>query len=164
VEQYLELNRRFAEGFAATQDDPKVKELVNQVKDYNGKLQRFGLKDRQVEREDFGDIAMLWILLARVVYFVLLMLLAFPGLVLNLPIGGIAKLLAVREAVKSRKASDVKIAGRDVIASYKVRILLLFLLLLETFTLPSSFRLTMVISSRSSLAWFWYLVCISSTG
>lgn len=120
VEQYLELNRRFAEGFAATQNDPKVKRIVAEVVDYNEKLQRFGLKDRHIEREDLGDVHMLWILIARVVYLVLLMLLAFPGLVLNAPIGGIAKLLALREAKKSQKASDVKIEGKDVIASYKI--------------------------------------------
>jgi len=50
------------------------------------------------------------------------MVLSFPGLLLNAPIGGIAKLLALREAKKSQASSDVKIEGRDVIASYKVRI------------------------------------------
>ena len=46
--------------------------------------------------------------------------LALPGVILNLPVGLAARTLANRHAKQALAASNVKVAGRDVVASYKI--------------------------------------------
>lgn len=47
-------------------------------------------------------------------------MLAAPGYLLNFPIVAIAKFVAIRQARIALAGSTVKVAGRDVMASYKV--------------------------------------------
>ena len=56
----------------------------------------------------------------RIVSLAILGVLALPGLLINVPAVLFVRSRAQKEAVKATKASSVKIAGRDVIASYKV--------------------------------------------
>lgn len=48
MQQYLELNRRFADGFSKISDEPKVVKLLQEVRRYNEDLDKLYLTDRQV--------------------------------------------------------------------------------------------------------------------
>jgi len=50
----------------------------------------------------------------------MMLLLFLPGFIINAPVPFFAKYLALKEAHKALKSSDVKIEGRDVIATYKL--------------------------------------------
>lgn len=118
--QYMELNRRFSEAYLSVKDEPNIKNLETKVLEYQSKLKGFGLKDHQVTvvKVDWTDAFIL--LVGRLVALVVLFALALPGFLLNAPIGLVARYLARKEATKAKKSSKVKIAGRDVIASYKI--------------------------------------------
>jgi glycerol-3-phosphate O-acyltransferase/dihydroxyacetone phosphate acyltransferase len=72
-------------------------------------------------------------------------LLAFPGAILNLPVAVVAKIFSAKKAREALRGSTVKIAGRDVLATWKILVgfvllptiyglytLLLFITLLHT--------------------------------
>ena len=60
------------------------------------------------------------LLLGRVLVLAIMGALALPGIILNLPVGFAARTLANRHAKQALAASNVKVSGRDVIASYKI--------------------------------------------
>lgn len=120
-DQYLELIRRFSEGFVKLRDDPKVKQVAERIQEYNSKLKKYGLKDYQVDenwdakgQDTYKDF--MW----NAFYLGLIFIASLPGFILNAPIAGIAKYMALREAKKALQKSVVKISGRDVIASNKI--------------------------------------------
>jgi len=121
ADEYLELNRRFAEGYVKMKDHPTIKYLELQLGNYNAELQKYGLKDYQVREIELEDTYFKYIIaVVRIIYMTVLLVTSFPGLLLNFPIGALAKNLSTKEAVASKLKSDVKIEGKDVIASYKM--------------------------------------------
>jgi glycerol-3-phosphate O-acyltransferase / dihydroxyacetone phosphate acyltransferase len=121
-DQYLELNRRFAQGWVAFHDRPEVQQGATRIKEYNDKLDMLGVKDYHASSVDnvsntltFGTA-----LVSRFVLIVALFLLALPGLILGSPIGIIAKVISLRKAKEAKASSLVKLKGTDVIASYKL--------------------------------------------
>ena len=58
--------------------------------------------------------------LVSVLFLLFFAMLALPGYCINFPIVAIAKLVAIRGARTALAGSTVKVAGRDVMASYKV--------------------------------------------
>jgi len=122
VEQYLELIRRFAEGYYKVKDEPKVKEIMKEIENYTIQLRNYGIKDNQVENVDEelqekGRLVL--VVLLRLIYIISLTP-ALPGIFLNLPIALVADKLAAREARLALLSSTVKIRARDVIASKKI--------------------------------------------
>jgi len=99
-----------------------VKDLGEQVLQYNEKLELLGVTDDHVHAEDslnstLGFVAMVAL---RALALLAVLIFAGPGLLLNAPIGLIAKIVAHQQAKKAKAGSVVKIAGTDVVASYKV--------------------------------------------
>ena len=122
VDRYMELTRRLGKGYETHQNDPDVKELKEQVLQYSEKLDMLGVTDDQVHAEEslnstLGFVAMVGL---RAIALLGVLIFAGPGLLLNAPIGLIAKLVAHQQAKKAKAGSVVKIAGSDVMASYKV--------------------------------------------
>jgi hypothetical protein len=67
------------------------------------------------------DVRGLYIVFVKNVLFLLFFaMLALPGYCINFPIVAIAKLVAIRGARTALAGSTVKVAGRDVMASYKI--------------------------------------------
>jgi len=121
ADQYLELIRRFTKGYLRFSEHPKVKEISKQIGAYNAALDLYGLKDYHVPDSELGkSVKSIAILTVRIVFSFLMLLLFLPGFVINAPVPFIAKYLALKEAKKALKSSDVKIEGRDVIATYKL--------------------------------------------
>jgi len=119
---YLELNRRFVNGFLQFKDEPRIQECYDKLRNYLDRLKLLGLKDRHIE-EYSGVNRFLTLLRNYITKFIMMLVsLIFSGpiLLLNTPILLIVRKWANKEAKKAKEKSDVKIYGRDVLASYKV--------------------------------------------
>lgn len=115
-EEYLSLSRRFVEGYIKMKDEKVIKELSKEIHDYNAELAKYGLKDYQSHVLQMDPFEFGW----RIVFLILMLIMSLPGFILNGPIAGIAKYLGQKEAKKALAGSNVKVEGKDVIASYKI--------------------------------------------
>ena len=119
----VELNRRLIKGYTQYKDDERVIELQNDVKDYNRSLRALGIRDHQVE---WGNAAKRpwWYILATVLYRLgEILVLGFgtlPGLALFWPVFVITKVISRKKSAEALAASSVKLAGRDVVATWKL--------------------------------------------
>lgn len=96
-----------------------IKQILVKIEDYQEALDRWGLKDYQLQH------ANLQLSYSKMVYiFVhgafILALASIPSLILNAPVGFAANYWAYLEAKKDLKASRVKLAARDVVMSKKI--------------------------------------------
>jgi len=121
ADKYLEVNRRFIDAYVHFQSEPQIQEVKNKALEYIDKLKVWGLHDHQVVTlPPYSKADRYILLIGRFSVLATLVLLALPGLVLNLPVGAAARTLALRHAKQALAGSNVKISGRDVIASYKI--------------------------------------------
>ncbi|ORZ04886.1 hypothetical protein BCR42DRAFT_463471 [Absidia repens] len=120
ISQVVDLNRRFLIGYNLFKHEPQVEELHQRVLAYNQLLKYHGIRDHQVCKTDLGGKYTLVLLLKRCFILVLLTLCGFPGVVLNLPVIVVAKIISEKKANAALKGSSVKIAGRDVLATWKL--------------------------------------------
>ncbi|KDN45743.1 hypothetical protein K437DRAFT_224087 [Tilletiaria anomala UBC 951] len=118
--QVVELNRRFILGYLQFQHEPRVQKVKEDVMRYNAKLRYAGLRDHQVERATRAGWRSLGLLAYRIFLLGMWGGLALPGVVLNSPIFILAKSISVRKAKEALAASQVKLKGRDVLATWKV--------------------------------------------
>mmetsp|Transcript_49805 Transcript_49805/g.115634 ORF Transcript_49805/g.115634 Transcript_49805/m.115634 type:complete len:685 (-) Transcript_49805:96-2150(-) len=153
AEKAMDLNRRFAVGLfrimqLAHADRPRsdgeeaaaeseglqpplqpedimcIQELRSELEDYMFTLKRLGIRDhhvRQIGWWSLGD------LVGRLLYLVVTMALGIiPQVMFNLPVWFLASKLAVTEQKNALRASTVKLAARDVVLSYKIIYVLVF--------------------------------------
>eukprot|EP00300_Choanocystis_sp_HF-7_P009552 c16495_g1_i3.p1 GENE.c16495_g1_i3~~c16495_g1_i3.p1 ORF type:complete len:635 (+),score=115.71 c16495_g1_i3:66-1970(+) len=123
--QSFALIHRFAEGLQmpSIQAEPGYAEIKRDVMLYRDLCQRHGHNPYSsviIRRSLFGIRAVPQLL----VVLAFSLLAAVPGLLLNAPVGLLAKFLAERQAVIALKKSAVKIKGLDVVASYKLLVIL----------------------------------------
>ncbi|CAG8436451.1 3838_t:CDS:10 [Diversispora eburnea] len=104
--EVTELNRRFVDGYIKFKDDPRVQEMNQKVISYNQSLKNFGLKDHQVQKTTLGR--------TRALVFALL----------SSPLIFIARKISAKKAADALKTSTVKVAGRDVLATWKLLVTL----------------------------------------
>ncbi|KAN0059865.1 Glycerol-3-phosphate/dihydroxyacetone phosphate acyltransferase [Thecaphora frezii] len=116
----VELNRKFIMGYLKFKDEPRVMKLKEDILRYNKMLKYAGLRDHQVERATRAGWRSLGLLFYRLGLLGFWGGLALPGAVLNSPIIVLAKVISHRKAKEALAASQVKIAGRDVLATWKV--------------------------------------------
>lgn len=126
ISQVVDLNRRFIHGYERYKDEPKVKELEQKVLAYNQLLKYHGLKDHQVDRTRVGGLWTFGLFCYRVSLLFFWGGLALPGFLLNLPVVIIARLISAKKAREALAASTVKLAGRDVLATWKLLVGLVF--------------------------------------
>ena len=84
--QYIELSRRFVEGYLLEERNPKVQKFRDEVEDYQSRLDLLGLKDYQL-RHTINTGRALRKLLFRSLRMLTLLPLAIPGAILHLPVG-----------------------------------------------------------------------------
>ncbi|KAH8551722.1 hypothetical protein BGW37DRAFT_310852 [Umbelopsis sp. PMI_123] len=120
ISQVVDLNRRFVIGYNIYKDDPKVIELQHKVLAYNQLLKYHGLKDHQVPKTNLRRRETFALLSYRLMLLSVWGILAFPGAILNLPIAIVAKYISTRKAKEALAGSSVKLAGRDVLATWKL--------------------------------------------
>ncbi|KAI8349694.1 hypothetical protein BD560DRAFT_410197 [Blakeslea trispora] len=119
IAQVVDLNRRFVIGYNLYKDDPRVIDLQQKVLAYNQLLKYHGLRDHQVPVINLRGWRTFFLLCYRFSILLIWGLLAFPGAILNLPIAITAKALSAKKAKEALASSSVKIAGRDVLATWK---------------------------------------------
>ncbi|CAG8435904.1 6891_t:CDS:10 [Diversispora eburnea] len=133
ISQIVELNRRFIAGYEYFKDDSRVQEMRKQVIAYNKLLNYYGLKDHQVNRTAIGGPRAAGLLLYRVMLLTTWSSLGLPGFILNLPLVIIARKVSARKAEEAVRSSSVKVAGRDVLATWKLLVALVVTPLLYGF-------------------------------
>ncbi|KAG6890723.1 hypothetical protein C0995_005096 [Termitomyces sp. Mi166 len=133
LSQVVELNRRLLEGYTHFKDEPRVQKLRKGVLKYNRLVRDLGLRDHQVPRAQKAGWKTLGLLTYRVGLLMVWTILALPGTILNGPMFILASLISRKKAKEALAASVVKIAGRDVLATWKVLICLGLAPLLYTF-------------------------------
>ncbi|KAF9899582.1 hypothetical protein EC991_008602 [Linnemannia zychae] len=123
ISQVVELNRRFVAGYMHFKDNPKVIEAKDKVMHYNTQLRYHGLRDHQVNIRITRRHA-IGMLISRLVQMIFLSCLALPGTLMNLPVAIVARVISNKKAKEALAGSTVKIAGRDVLATWKLLVAL----------------------------------------
>ncbi|KAI8138022.1 hypothetical protein BJV82DRAFT_524338 [Fennellomyces sp. T-0311] len=126
LDQVVELNRRFLLGYKHFEKDPRLIELARKIQAYNNTLKYFGLRDHQVERTKTTPISAAPLLLSRITRLLGLALVGFPALLLNLPILLLVSTISQKKQKEALAGSNVKIAARDVLATWKVLVVAIF--------------------------------------
>ncbi|KAJ1989305.1 Glycerol-3-phosphate/dihydroxyacetone phosphate acyltransferase [Coemansia sp. RSA 1358] len=130
--QQVELTRRFIKGYDKYRDLPEVKELRERVEDYNLQLRYYGIRDHQVDTMQIGRLEAGALFVWRLVWLIIMGLVALPGTVINTPVFVITGVVSKRKARAALAASTVKVRARDVIATWKILIALVLVPLLYT--------------------------------
>ncbi|KAF8636629.1 hypothetical protein AX17_003438 [Amanita inopinata Kibby_2008] len=160
--QVVELNRRLLEGYTHFKDESRVQKLRTDVLKYNRLVRDLGLRDHQVPRAQKASWKTLGLLGYRLALLTIWTILALPGTILNGPMFILASVISRRKAKEALAASVVKIAGRDVLATWKVLIALGVTPVLYAFY---AFLATMVaVRAQAPLKWkIWtpFLVIIA---
>lgn len=120
--QVVELNRRFLEGYTHFKDEPRVQKLRTDVLKYNRLIRDLGIRDHQVPRAQKASWKTLGLLVYRLVLLMIWTSLALPGVILNGPMFILASIISRQKAKEALAASVVKVAGRDVLATWKILI------------------------------------------
>ncbi|KAG0311629.1 hypothetical protein BGZ99_010008 [Dissophora globulifera] len=123
ISQVVELNRRFVAGYMHFKDNSKVIEAKDKVMHYNTQLLYHGLRDHQINIRTTRRHA-IGLLISRLIQMIFLSCLALPGTLMNLPVAIVARVISNRKAREALAASTVKIAGRDVLATWKLLVAL----------------------------------------
>ncbi|KAI8910960.1 hypothetical protein EDD86DRAFT_189537 [Gorgonomyces haynaldii] len=138
----LRVSRRFAHAFTAMRDRPEVQSLIEEVRYYNRMLNLYGVRDHQVKNTSVSPGRAVGLLIYRTIQLVMIVLLASPMLVLGAPLLYLAKRVSKQKMVEAKEGSSVKIAGKDVVSTWKLLTSLFVIpILWITYTL-----LTLVIS------------------
>ncbi|KAL1947740.1 hypothetical protein VTO73DRAFT_13464 [Trametes versicolor] len=122
--QVVELNKRFLQGYLHFKDEPKVQKLREDVLKYNRLLRDLGLRDHQVPKAQKAGWKTFGLLSYRLILLTVWAGLALPGVILNGPIFVTASIISRNKAKEALAASQVKIAGRDVLATWKILVAL----------------------------------------
>nr|CAG8599867.1 13910_t:CDS:2 [Entrophospora candida] len=124
LHEVIELNRRFLSGYMKFKDNDRVKEMNNRVMAYNQLLKYHGLKDHQVNKTVEDGYRVLFLLIYRIIVLTIWIILGLPGFILNLPLIIIARVISAKKAKEAVESSSVKVAGRDVLATWKLLVAL----------------------------------------
>ncbi|KIY46268.1 hypothetical protein FISHEDRAFT_75794 [Fistulina hepatica ATCC 64428] len=120
--QVVNLNRLFLEGYQHFKDEPRVQKLKEAVLKYNRLIRSLGLRDHQVPRAKKASWKTFGLLLSRLAILFVWTVLALPGTILNAPIFIVASVLSRKRAKEALAESQVKITGKDVLATWKILI------------------------------------------
>lgn len=120
--QVVELNKRFLLAYSYFKDEPRIQALREKVLKYNRLLRDLGLRDHQVPRAQKVSWKTFGLLLYRIGLLLVWTVFSLPGVVLHAPIFVTASVVSKIKAKEALAASVVKVAGRDVLATWKVLI------------------------------------------
>lgn len=100
--------------------DPRTEKLSKAIVEYNRQLQLLGLHDNQVEYARFSIFWILASLFYRVGKLSILAIGTLPGLMLFSPVFIAARYYSHKKTREALAASNVKIQGTDVMATWKI--------------------------------------------
>jgi glycerol-3-phosphate O-acyltransferase/dihydroxyacetone phosphate acyltransferase len=136
LDEQTELARRFSLGYERTmpdgrkwKDTERVQRVMAQVAAYNARLKSLGLRDYQVAHvmAHLSRPRALALLLVRVLLLLLALVLWLPMTLVWGPLLVVSRSISACKAKQAVAASSVKISGRDVLATWKLLISLVFL-------------------------------------
>jgi len=141
LEEKQALNKQFAKGYARVKDNPRVKNLVLAVTQYTTKLKECGLHDHMVANldslatQDWPSLysTLLWTFVSRIIFLFISGLCWLPSGVIGLPFVFAVRYYSNRKAREACQKSAVKIRGRDLLATWKILLAIIFLPLLHGF-------------------------------
>ncbi|KAI8635682.1 hypothetical protein F5Y19DRAFT_461258 [Xylariaceae sp. FL1651] len=122
----VELNRRLAVGFSKYKEDPRIVDLMSNLRDYNRQLRYLNIKDHQLSYAKMTLLRVVFTLLYRVAKLLVLSIGVVPGLVLFAPVFVATKYISHQKAKEALAGSSVKIQGRDVMATWKLLVAMAF--------------------------------------
>ncbi|KAG1472876.1 hypothetical protein G6F56_001279 [Rhizopus delemar] len=120
IDQVVELNRRFLLGYKYFEKDARLVDLAQRIKAYNNTLKYFGLRDHQVARTQTAAYSAAPVLLSRLLKIAFLVVFGFPSLVINSPLIILILIISQKKQEEALAGSSVKIAARDVLATWKI--------------------------------------------
>ena len=106
--EYIELNRRFVEGYLQDIHKPKMQSLSLEVEEYQARLDMLGLKDHQLRQPVTLANASRKVLL-RGLTMIALLPLAVPGALLHLPVGWVAATIGERLSYEQDDVATLKV-------------------------------------------------------
>ncbi|CAJ0927629.1 14066_t:CDS:2 [Entrophospora sp. SA101] len=101
-----------------------IAKAINAIMAYNQLLKYHGLKDHQVNKTVEDGCRVLFLLIYRIIVLTIWIILGLPGFILNLPLIIIARVISAKKAKEAVESSSVKVAGRDVLATWKLLVAL----------------------------------------
>nr|KAJ3409529.1 hypothetical protein HK105_003068 [Polyrhizophydium stewartii] len=149
VDQSLALSRQFAIGYAKLRDHPQIQELTKMVHDYNSTLKYYGVQDHQVKNTNISSTKALPLLLYRIAELIVLVSLALPSVILFSPLLILSRVVSHRKAAEALAGSSVKIAGKDVVTTWKVLTAMVVIPTLWIFYTTVAFGVTFAYSTFS---------------
>lgn len=123
----IELNRRFVKGYLKFRDDPRIVQLKNSILEYNNLLLAFGIRDHQVRSTQINTFLSTCQLVYHLSILVVFGLVCLPGFAINAPALYFIRRISQSKAVAAKRASSVKIDGKDVISTWKVLVAIVLL-------------------------------------
>jgi glycerol-3-phosphate O-acyltransferase/dihydroxyacetone phosphate acyltransferase len=105
---YVELSRRFVDGYLKAADDPEMARFRDDVEDYQSRLEMLGLKDHQL-RKPVSPGKALSRLVRRALTMLILLPIAIPGALLHLPVGWIAAVVGERFSYEMDDVATLKV-------------------------------------------------------
>ncbi|MCH9026374.1 MAG: 1-acyl-sn-glycerol-3-phosphate acyltransferase [Proteobacteria bacterium] len=106
--EYIELNRRFVDGYLQAADDPEMQAFRDEMENYQARLDMLGLKDFQLRQPMTLDRAFRKVMLRSLTMLALLPL-AIPGALLHLPVGWIAATVGDRFSYEMDDIATLKV-------------------------------------------------------
>ena len=129
----VELNRRLVKGYTHYKDDSRIVSLKQSVLDYNKELRYLNIRDHQVEYAKMSIPTVIVTLFYRLAKLSVLSIGVLPGLVLFGPVFVASKIISISKSKEALAASTVKLQGRDVMATWKLLVALVFAPILYNF-------------------------------
>jgi glycerol-3-phosphate O-acyltransferase/dihydroxyacetone phosphate acyltransferase len=106
--EYVELSRRFVDGYLAAMEDPEMQRMRRDVENYQARLDMLGLKDYQLRQPVTLSLAFRRIFLRGLMMLVLLPF-AIPGALLHLPVGWLVSLAGERFSYEMDDIATLKV-------------------------------------------------------
>jgi 1-acyl-sn-glycerol-3-phosphate acyltransferase len=106
--EYIELNRRFVDGYLEKAGEPELIEFRREVDDYQSRLDALGLKDYQLRQKVSISKAFRRLML-RSISLMLLLPVAIPGALLHLPVAWMAVFVGERFSYEEDDIATLKV-------------------------------------------------------
>ena len=106
--EYIELNRRFVDGYLEKSEEPEMIEFRSEVDDYQTRLDALGLKDYQL-RQKISISKAFRRLMMRSITLMLLLPVAIPGALLHLPVAWMAVFVGERFSYEDDDIATLKV-------------------------------------------------------
>lgn len=120
IDASLSLSRRFAYAFKLVGKQERLQSVIQEVRYYNRMLSFYGVRDHQVKNTALPVYKAVLLLIYRSIQILVLLVLACPMLVLGSPLLYFAGSISHKKMIEAKAGSSVKIAGKDVVSTWKL--------------------------------------------